>query len=211
MIPDNPTKNGLPPVTASVTLPDDFTLSTLLALIRDIASERYDVADAIKLYKLTAEQYTALSSQPYFQETLKRFIEDWHRPSSTEDRVRVQSAWSVEMLLPAMTARAMNPHESLQSINETVKVLADLARLGGKNTAPPAASEKFVINIDLGGDVHRIETSRPVIEAQVEPAPVRTDSEGQTLPPALPSQPQGLGDGTSIFDVPQRPAPVRPV
>lgn len=151
------------PVTAPVTLPPDFTIHNIAALVRDVAIQLEDMPAILKKHGLSQLQYDSLANNQFFQHVLQDAIKNWHAPQSTKERVALAAAIALEDALPKIAARMTAGREDLADVVETAKLFADLAGMGPK-AAPTttAPGEKFSININLGGDVQTITTTRPV-------------------------------------------------
>lgn len=163
------------PVTATVTpapLPESFDTPAAAALARDLAIGMYDEALILKKAGITAEQYETLKQNEWFQKLVTQLSEEWNQPKNAQQRLAIGAAVGLETVLPDVIARAKVKNEPLQGVAQLVKVIADIAGVGGSNKAPAPPSEKFSITIDLGGEPEVYEKSRPVIT--VESAPIDT-------------------------------------
>ena len=151
------------PVTAPVTLPPDFTIHNIAALVRDVAVAMEDMPTVLQKHGLNQQQYDSLATNQFFQRVLEDAVQNWHKPQSTKERVALAAAIALEDALPKIAARMSGAREALADVVETAKLFADLAGLGPKaNQLPQQTGEKFSININLGGDRLHIETTRPV-------------------------------------------------
>lgn len=206
-----PTSN-LPAVTAAVTLPKDFGIPQMAALARDLAVEFKDVPTILTEHGLTQQQYDHLKTVPYFDRVLKQAVEDWNKPGSTRERIALQAQFLLERSLPTMGSRLEVGTEALGNVIEGIKTLADL---GGVTNQPQQAQaqEKFIINIDLGGDRQVFETARPVIvdaqatgllavqslpEGDGAAEPVRKDPVASREQPELQHEPAGPGTAPTV-------------
>ena len=151
------------PVSAPVTLPPDFTIHNIAALVRDVAVAMEDMPTVLKKHGLSQQQYDNLATNQFFQRVLEDAVQNWHKPQSTKERVALAAAIALEDALPKIAARMSAAREDLADVVETAKLFADLAGLGPKaNQIAQPTGEKFSININLGGDRLHIETTRPV-------------------------------------------------
>jgi hypothetical protein len=144
-------------------LPNDFTISDIGALVRDIAVDMQGLPEILKKHKLTSEQYQVLRRNTHFQNTLTAAVTEWNRPGSTLDRLALMAAMALEKAMPTIAARMSVKTEPLADVIAAAKLFASLAGIDAKN-APKQASEKFTISINLGADKQVYEKSRPLIE-----------------------------------------------
>jgi len=155
------------PVTAPVTLPPDFTIHQIAALVRDVAVQLEDMPVILKKHGLSKQQYDSLAGNQFFQNVLQEAVKNWHSPQSTKERVALGALLALEDALPRIAARMTAGREDLADVVETAKLFADLAGIGPKqNQQVQPSGEKFSININLGSDVEQFNTTRPVASVQ---------------------------------------------
>lgn len=189
MTADAPTGSTGPLVTATVTLPKDFGIPQMSALAHDLAIELLPVDDILKSHNLTREQYDYMLKVPVFDAMLKQACELWHKPSSVPDRLALQAQLIVEKTLPVVGGRMRSEREDLPAVIEGMKAVMKLGGLGeAKQIQGP--QDRFVINIDLGGDRLVFNSPAPAGPQLLEAVgPIQ----GQDSPGALPQNPQGTG------------------
>lgn len=194
MTADAPTGTAGPNVTSTVTLPQDFGIPQMSALAHDLAIELLPVPDILKHHGLTRAQYDHLLTVPVFEAMLKQACELWHQPTSVPERLALQSQLIVEKTLPVVGGRIRNEREDLPAVIEGMKALMKLGGLGEAKQAQ-GPQDRFVINIDLGGDRITFDSAAPVIDASrttpLSPTDIQTLPEGERDRPALQSEPQG--------------------
>jgi hypothetical protein len=166
--PDDAPAAALPvPVTAvvtRVTLPD-LSPQTLAALAREIAMDIKEPATILAAYGLTTAQYERIKAIPFFTRALELATIEWTSALKTPDRLRIEAAATLEDALPAIGVRMKNPMELLTAVVEAGKLFSKIAGVG-EAAAPGtgAPGEKFVININLGGDekLHFVKDVTPI-------------------------------------------------
>jgi hypothetical protein len=194
------------PVTAPVTFPRDFGIPQMSALAAELSRELYSVDDTLRAHHITRAQYDVLLKNEQFQKMLEQASKEWNAPTNVKERVALQAALLVERTLPTVGARLENQREDLPAVVEGLKLAAKLGGIGeGAQQAGP--QERFVINIDLGGDKLTFDTTRPVqVPAQegprlleaMEPSvkdrgtvALQEDAEGPGKSPPVQSKPEG--------------------
>jgi hypothetical protein len=194
------------PVTVPVTLPPDFTIHQIAALVRDVAVQLEDMPVILKKHGLSRQQYDSLAGNQFFQNVLQEAVKNWHSPQSTKERVALGALLALEDALPRIAARMTAGREDLADVVETAKLFADLAGIGPKTSQQvQPTGEKFSININLGSDVQQFNTTRPV--SSVQPFG-EGENAGRPLRPII----EGESQAVQISAVPQvghSPVPVR--
>lgn len=161
----------LPPVTAAVTpAPAGLTpagKAAALALVqlpalsppelaqlaREIAMNIRPRGDILVGFKLTETQYEFLEqNNEFFVAALRAACTEWHAPLNTQERIKVEAAAILEDSLVGLGARMQNRAEGLPGVVEVAKLFAKVAGVGEREGGVGAPGERFVINIDLGGD-----------------------------------------------------------
>lgn len=189
-------------VTAPVTLPPDFDIHKIAALVRDVAVAMNDLPTILSKHGLTPAQYLELEKNQFFQRVLEDAVQNWNHPRSTKERVALQAAIALEDALPAIAARMSVQREDLADIVATAQLMADLSGMGPKaNQNGQNTGEKIVINIDLGGDDKvRIETGTPAptgLETSATEA-LQGYAEGTRDGPPIRSFPEGVGEAGAL-------------
>lgn len=159
-------------VTAAVTpepLPEDFGTPAAASLARDLAIMMYEEPIILKKHRLTPGQYETLKRYEWFQKLVEQLATEWNTPKNAHQRLAMSASVGLEAVLPDVIARAKITNEPLAGIAQLVKVIADIAGVGGANKAVAPPSEKFTITINLGADTEVLEKTRPVLD--VTPGP----------------------------------------
>lgn len=198
------------PVTVPVTLPPDFTIHQIAALVRDVAVQLEDMPVILKKHGLSRQQYDSLAGNQFFQNVLQEAVKNWHSPQSTKERVALGALLALEDALPRIAARMTAGREDLADVVETAKLFADLAGIGPKAAQQvQPTGEKFSININLGSDVQQFNTTRPVASVQQfgegENAghPLRPIIEGECTAVQIAALPEKAGAPLSVRPFPE--------
>ena len=138
----------------------DLTENEMAALAREMVM-------GIRNYKLIFADF-GIDEADYYEiaknETYKRIKEhftlEWNATTSTQDRIRLQGAAGIEVIMPVVARRALEATTPLAEVIESAKFMAKVAGIGDAKNNPQAASERFVITINLGADLE----GKPVIE-----------------------------------------------
>lgn len=153
------------PVTVAVnegitnTLPDGWDIHKVAALVRELAVNMYDEDVTLKKYVLTKEQFNLLNENKFFKQALEVATAEWNSPQSTNKRLALEAAITLETVMPSIGARLQKPDEPLPGIIEGAKLLAKMASIGEDKTGG-VPTEKFSIVINMGADTLRIDTAR---------------------------------------------------
>ena len=137
----------------SLTLVSPFTDDVnLLKLAREIAMDLHDLPDILKRHGLSEEDWTRLSTDQNFLKLLEGEVVAWQAAANTHDRTKLKAAALVEEWLPEANRRIHDPGEALSAKTELAKLLARIADMGLGNANVNGGGERFVVNINLGGD-----------------------------------------------------------
>lgn len=146
------TEEGRAAAKALVSLPD-LDYPALARLAREVAMDIKERHVILSQFKLTDIQYAYLANHnEFFKNALAAACVEWHAPLSTAERIRVEAAAILEDSLPGLGARMQNRAEGLPGVIEAAKLFAKVAGVGERSDGSAGAGERFVINIDLGGD-----------------------------------------------------------
>lgn len=138
------------PASAAIPMPK-MSPHEMYALAREIAMGINDLQTIIANNSLTEAQYERIRENGTFQRILDIEIQAWSAAKNTPDRVRIEAAATFEQLMPALFARLMNDRENLNHVVEGGKLLAKVAGIDQSDQRPDLG-EKFIINIDMGGE-----------------------------------------------------------
>ena len=171
------TPEGVQAAKALVHLPP-LSPPELAKLAREMAMDVKERTVILQDFKLSETQYDFLeANNEFYKAALHAACIEWHAPLSTQERIKVEAAAILEDSLPGLGARMQNKGEGLPGVIEAAKLFAKVAGVGERETGPGNSGERFVINIDLGGDQ----------KITVETAPAPQASPQLNLVRALPS------------------------
>lgn len=148
----------------------------LVELAREIARGLHSVPEILANHEITEERYAEIVKNPFFARVLEAEIVDWHAARNTPERVRVEAGAIIERVMPTIAARMEDQEEALTAVTDAAKFVAKLAGIGEKEAVGVGSSEKFIINIDMGGKAQNIQFIKDITPK--EPA-----SEGQAVLP----------------------------
>ncbi len=185
------TLNGTGLVTATVNPLAAVDVSELspnkvAAIARELACNLHPPKVVCGRYKITEEQLNLLKDNIYFQEAFKIAVTEWEGIKSTKQRLALQAACGIEDQLPNVVARMGDKNEALSSVTGTLKVLADMAGVGGEKQKEQS-TERVQITINLGADQIKIDKALAPIEGEaIEVSPLPEGSSNteplQSLP-----------------------------
>lgn len=194
------------PVTATVNLPDDFSIPAAGALARDLAVQMYERPAILRKHKLTEEQCAALEKHPYFIKMLEHAVNEWNSPRTVTERLALEAAHGLEQALPDVIARMSAKLEPLTGVVAAGQLLTKISG-AGEQKQQVAPGEKFTIVIDLGGDKQIFEKTRPaLIEVQaIQPFAegagtifeIRPEPETPRSPAPIQANAERAGDGSA--------------
>lgn len=163
------TEEGKNAAKALVALPATLTTVDLAKLAREIAMDIKERHVILKEYGLAQQQYDYLeTNNEFFKNALSAACIEWQSPLSTVERIKLASAAILEDSLPNLGARMQNKGEGLPGVVEAAKLFQKLSGVGEREAGSANASERFVINIDLGGDQKITVSTTPPQEAPPE-------------------------------------------
>lgn len=157
----------------------------LAKLAREVAMNIRDLPVVLKDYGLTADDYnTHIYPNPFYRRTLDNYIQEWNSAVSTQQRIKVEAAATLEDSLHHLGARMNKNDENLPAVVEAAKLFAKLAGVDGQAATGGGSAEKFSITINLGADTQLhyerdITPTPPIDETPVlsKPKDVSDDSE----------------------------------
>lgn len=143
---------GVQATKALIALPA-LTWPELSKLAMDVAMNIKQTHVILAEHKLTQTQYDFLeANNEFYRNALTEACRQWHAPLSTQERIKVEAAAILEDSLLGLGARMQNRAEGLPGVIEAAKLFAKVAGVGEPQGGAISSSERFVINIDLGGD-----------------------------------------------------------
>lgn len=160
-------------------LPPAFALQDAIAVARDLATNMSSLDTVLKRHNLTEEQFKTLQNNAWFNKVYTKLAEEWGKIEKTQDRIKFQSLIGVEITLPSLIAGIANEKEALTSRVEAAKFAAKLGGVDAVDRNTPQ-SEKFVININVGGsNPVRIEKDVTPPKPLLETASLHADIKGE--------------------------------
>lgn len=131
----------------------DLSPPQLAELARDVAMDIKERHVVLAKFKLKNQHYEFLETyNEFYKNALHAACIDWHAPLSTQERIKIEAAAILEDSLIGLGVRMQNKGEGLPGVVEVAKLFAKVAGVGERETGGGAPGERFVINIDLGGD-----------------------------------------------------------
>lgn len=162
------TDQGKQAAKALVQLPH-MSPSELARLAREIAMDIKERHGVLKEYKLTEPQYEFLeANNDFYKAALHAACIEWHAPLTTQERIKVEAAAILEDSLLDIGSRMRTKAEPLTGVVEAAKLFAKVAGVGEREFGSGTPGERFVINIDLGGD------QKLVVQSTSPPASIAT-------------------------------------
>lgn len=159
-----------------------LNLSDLAALARDLILNLRELPQTLAAHKITAAQYERIKENEFFKRALEHLTLEWHSAKSTGDRLKIQSAASLEYVMPTITARMVKHDEDLGKIVEAGKLFAKISGVDTSDKQGPSnPGEKFTITINLGEDTKlKFEKDVTPTPAQGSPKAIRSNEEGDS-------------------------------
>lgn len=131
----------------------DLSPPQLAELARDVAMDIKERHVVLSKFKLKTQHYEFLETyNEFYKNALHAACIDWHAPLSTQERIKIEAAAILEDSLIGLGVRMQNKGEGLPGVVEVAKLFAKVAGVGERETGGGTPGERFVINIDLGGD-----------------------------------------------------------
>lgn len=152
---------GVQAAKSLIQLPD-MNPSALAKLARDFAMDIKERHVILKEHGLSETQYDFIeANNDFYKAALHAACIEWHAPLSTQERIKVEAAAILEDSLIGLGVRMQNKSEGLPGVIEAAKLFAKVAGVGERDVGGAAPGERFVINIDLGGDQKLVVKSSP--------------------------------------------------
>jgi hypothetical protein len=130
----------------------DLNETELAKLARELVMNVRNYQLVFADFGIDETDYQRIEKLEFFRRVKEQFAIDWNSAISTEERVRLGSLAYVEQILPVITRRAMAPDSNLSAATDVGKLLMKAAGVGEPKNEK-ANTERFVITINLGGDV----------------------------------------------------------
>jgi hypothetical protein len=124
----------------------------LAKLAREMAMNIRNYKDIFADFGIDENDYVRIQRNEFYRKVKEQFTVEWNSAVSTEERLRIGSLAYLEQLTPVITRRAMREDSNLGAATDVSKVLMKMAGVG-EAKSEKANLERFVITINLGGDV----------------------------------------------------------
>ena len=149
-------------------IPDQHFIAKLA---REVAMTILNRDELKAIYNLSEEQFVVIEQLEFYQRALAQSIIEWNSPLSTPQRIRLISQAYNEEILPIVVGRATQPKEPLPAVVEVARYLSKLGGLDESKAQAVNSTERFVIQINMGGG-EAVTYDKPVtIEVEKNPEP----------------------------------------
>lgn len=171
------------PALLKTELPPHVNATLVSRLAREVVMEIRPITRILLEFHLSTEDYAAIRKLPYYKRVVEEFSAEWHRITSTQERLRLISAVLLEEGMPRLGSHMLDTNVSPAVAVETGKFFAKMAGVGEGPKQETTPGEKFTITINLGEDTKLQFTKDVTPPAQVEeektePVLVETEKEG---------------------------------
>lgn len=176
----------------------DLDETAMAALARDLVLNIRSYKDTFAEFGIDENDYQQIEKNEFFRKVRDHIALEWNSIHSSEERNRFIQLAFYEKLSPVLVGRAMREDTNLSAAVDVAKMVMKGAGIG-ETKSEKANTERFVISINLGGDV---ETYNKSIEINPNDTPPES-SNGQTVnakpkEPALQFiRPPGQGEGST--------------
>lgn len=147
----------------------DLDELTMAKLARELTMNIRNYKLVFKDYGIDENDYCEIEKNPFYRKIKEHYVLEWNSAISTADRIKLQGAAGVEAVMRVVTKRALAVTEPLTSVIEGAKFLAKVAGIGETKTDPKAASDRFVITINLGADTEHYNKSIEINPNDIDP------------------------------------------
>jgi hypothetical protein len=133
-------------------IPNGFDEFAMAKLAREMAMAIRDYKTIFEDFGIDEEQYYEIAKHEFFKRAKEQFAIEWNSALSANDRVKLIMAAYTEEMLPKMGASALDDNKPLSDRTAIFQMFMKGAGIG--DAKPNASSsERFVININMGGEV----------------------------------------------------------
>jgi hypothetical protein len=146
---------------------DDFALAKLA---REMAIGIRNYQAIFADFGITEEDYYEIQKIEFFKRAKDQFALEWNSALSVHDRTKLKAASAVEEALQKLGKRMLRDDEPLTSATDVAKLFARIAGMGEPKAEKANSAERFVININLGGDVEHYDKSIEVTSNDIAPS-----------------------------------------
>jgi hypothetical protein len=133
-------------------IPDHFDEFAMAKLAREMAMNIRNYKTIFEDFGIDEEQYYEIAKHEFFKRAKEQFAIEWNSALSANDRVKLIMAAYTEEMLPKIGAGALDDSKPL---SDRLAVFNSFCKGAGIGEAKPNGNgaERFVININMGGDI----------------------------------------------------------
>jgi hypothetical protein len=131
-------------------------------LAREIAMDIHDLADILKRYEVSDEEWLKLGTQRSFKIMLQEEMIRWHSPMNTRERTRVKIEAMIEDALESQFANLIDPKFSDTAKVQLFQALGKIVGYGTEKSEGPGTGVVFNISIDKGDHTIQADTTPPI-------------------------------------------------
>ena len=128
----------------------DANLINLAKLAREIAMDILPIDKILDLNKIDDNTWERIEADPKFAAMLQDMITEWNATGNARSRIRVKSQTAVEALLEVLIHEVQYTDAPLAQKVDTVRQIARLGELEGREIGTGGASDRVSIVINLG-------------------------------------------------------------
>jgi hypothetical protein len=142
----------------SATVHPDLPVNKIALLAREMAMAIRDPETILRATGITQAQFdTFILTNDFYKRAYETFVLEWESALSTNKRIAIEAAASLEDALPDLSERMTDAKEPLNMAVETAKLFAKLAGAGEQNKEAGAGEQRFNIVINMGSQTVRLE------------------------------------------------------
>jgi hypothetical protein len=146
---------------------DDIQLA---ALARELVMNIRNYKETFELFGIDENDYQQIEKNEYFRKVREHLALEWNAMTSTDERIRLQHLAYLEKLSPVLARRAMQPDANLSASTDVAKIFMKGGGVG-ETKSEKASAERFVITINMGGEIEHYDKS-----IEVTPNDIETDA-----------------------------------
>jgi hypothetical protein len=149
--------------------------TSMAGLAREMAMNIRPYKAVFADYSISEEEYYEICKHEFYQKAKEQYALAWNSTASAADRIKLISAAYAEQGLPVVTRTMLAPGTHPTVVLDTFKQLCKNAGLGENKPNPSGESERFVITINLGGDIEKHNKSIEVNPQDVDLGMITVD------------------------------------
>jgi hypothetical protein len=133
-------------------IPNHFDEFAMAKLAREMAMNIRNYKAIFEDFGIDEEQYYEIAKHEFFKRAKEQFAIEWNSALSANDRVKLIMAAYTEEMLPKIGAGALDDSKPLSDRASIFQMFMKGAGIGDPKPSA-SSSERFVININMGGDI----------------------------------------------------------